>query len=112
MISFDFRSEVLFKFPIWVRYPRLPLVCWGTDSLCRISSLVGIPLFADECTIKQLRFSYTTIQVQVDVTKHIPPSVLVVRVDGRLFHQQGDVEWAPWLCKKCEKVGHECGVHK
>lgn len=33
--EFDFRMEVLAKFPIWFRLPSLPLVCWGQDSLSK-----------------------------------------------------------------------------
>lgn len=86
-LSFDFRDEVLRKLPVWFKLPKLPLPCWGMNSLSRIGSLVGIPLAADECTTKQLRVNYARILIEMDATKLIPESVLVVMADGRFFQQ-------------------------
>ena len=55
--NFNFRNEVLKVIPIWIKLPNLPLNCWSEDSLSRIGSLIGVPLYADECTSKALRVS-------------------------------------------------------
>lgn len=39
---FNFQQEVIRVVPIWVKMPNLPLTCLG--------SLIGAPLFSDECT--------------------------------------------------------------
>lgn len=69
--NFNFQSKVLKVVPIRVKLPNLPLNCWSEDSLSRIGSLLGIPLYADECTTKYLRVSFARILVQMDVTKEI-----------------------------------------
>lgn len=51
--SFNFQDEILRVIPLWVRLPNLPLNCWGPDSLSRIGSLIGVPLYADESFLCQ-----------------------------------------------------------
>lgn len=75
------------KLPIWIRLPKLQLNCWGSDLLSRIISLVGVPLCADECTIKQLRFSHARLQVKVDATKRVLAYVPLVNADCILFNK-------------------------
>ncbi|WMV46820.1 hypothetical protein MTR67_040205 [Solanum verrucosum] len=43
--DFDFHAEILQTIPIWVRLPNLPLNSWGMDSLSRIESGLGVPLY-------------------------------------------------------------------
>ncbi|KAK4721167.1 hypothetical protein R3W88_011400 [Solanum pinnatisectum] len=50
--DFDVDQEFPTKIPIWVKFPNLPMNCWGCDSLSRIPSATGILVFADECTTK------------------------------------------------------------
>lgn len=73
--------------PIWVRLPNLPLICWGSGSLGRIDCLIGAPLFADECTYKQLRISFARIIVEIDVTRELPKSILVQDPLGNTINQ-------------------------
>lgn len=105
-LNFDFRGEILRKLLVWFRLPKLPLACWGSDSLSKIDSLVGIPLAADECTTKQLRVNFARMLIEVDATKTIPNVVPVVMIDGRLIQQKLEFERLPYYCLKCEKVGH------
>lgn len=51
--DFSFEKEVLREIPLWIRLPKLPLNCWGNDSLSRIGSVIGKPICADECTSLQ-----------------------------------------------------------
>ncbi|XP_021747460.1 uncharacterized protein LOC110713310 [Chenopodium quinoa] len=87
--KFDFHFEVLRTVSLWVRLPNLPLNCWGVDTLSRIGSVIGVPLYADDCTSKQLR---------------------VENPDGNLIEQKLIFEWSPPFCKKCNKVGHDCNA--
>lgn len=50
--EFDFSKEFPTDIPLWVKLPHLPLNCWGPNSLSRISSTIGKPMLADECTTK------------------------------------------------------------
>ncbi|XP_056687832.1 uncharacterized protein [Spinacia oleracea] len=69
--SFNFQEEILRVVPVWVRLSNLPLSCWGGDSLSRIGSLLGDPLFANECTSKKQRISFARILIEVDVTDKV-----------------------------------------
>ncbi|XP_019250861.1 PREDICTED: uncharacterized protein LOC109229761 [Nicotiana attenuata] len=66
---FDFAAEFLTDIPLWVKFPKLPMNCWSGNSLSKIASTIGIPMFADECTAKQTRISYARILIEVNVTK-------------------------------------------
>ena len=46
--SFDFQAKVLRVIPLWVRLYNLLLNCWGPESLSRIGSIIGVPLFTDD----------------------------------------------------------------
>lgn len=67
--EFDFRKEILRSILVWIKLPNISLACWSADSLSRIGSVVGIPLYADECTAKQSRVSYSRLLIQMDVIK-------------------------------------------
>ncbi|XP_056695259.1 uncharacterized protein [Spinacia oleracea] len=83
--DFDFNSEILKVVPLWIQLPNFPLNCWGTDSLSRIGSALGTPLFADECTSKQSRISFARMLVEIDVTRPIMQKVMVQEPSGKLF---------------------------
>lgn len=84
---FSFHDEVLKVIPLWVRFPNLPLNCWGEDSLSRMSSVMGVPLFADECTTQQMRIFFARVLIEVDITKPFPSSIIVADANGRDFIQ-------------------------
>lgn len=110
--DFNFQEEILRVIPVWVKLPNLPLCCWGMDSLSRIGSLVGVPLFADECTSKQLRISFARLLIEVDVTKSVTKVVQIQDSCGRTFNQKVEYEWLPPFCKECQIIGHDCSVKK
>ncbi|OIT00302.1 persulfide dioxygenase ethe1 -like, mitochondrial [Nicotiana attenuata] len=68
--GFDFQAEVLQTVPIWAKFPNLPLSCWGMDSLSRIGSGLGIPLYADEATTKVERISYARILIEIELPEN------------------------------------------
>ncbi|XP_021862240.2 uncharacterized protein [Spinacia oleracea] len=97
--EFNFQAEVLRVVPIWVRFPNLPLNCWGAGSLSRIGSLLGVPLFADECTTCQQRISFARILIEIDVTKSLPRNVMLKDPTGKIFKQQKKVQKV-WVSKQ------------
>ncbi|XP_019255012.1 PREDICTED: uncharacterized protein LOC109233580 [Nicotiana attenuata] len=105
---FDFAAEFLTDIPLWVRFPKLPMNCWSGNSLSRIASTIGIPMFADECTAKQTRISYARILIEVNVTKPLPTSIPVMNEGGVMFEQVVEYDWKPDFCEKCLKAGHNC----
>ncbi|XP_075086062.1 uncharacterized protein LOC142168806 [Nicotiana tabacum] len=105
---FDFGSEFLTEIPLWVRFPKLHMNCWSGNSLSRIASTIGIPMFAGECTAKQSRISFARILIEVNVTKPLPSKVPVMDESGAVFEQAVEYDWRPKLCEKCLKTGHDC----
>ncbi|XP_056685900.1 uncharacterized protein [Spinacia oleracea] len=110
--GFNFQDEILRIVPVWVRFPNLPLCCWGSDSLSRIGSLIGVPLFADDCTSKQLRILFARLLIEVDVTKDLPKEVLIQDHSRVTIKQKVEYDWLPPFCKACNSVGHDCSVKK
>ncbi|XP_021859177.2 uncharacterized protein [Spinacia oleracea] len=107
--KFNFQEEILGVIPVLVRLPNLPLNYWGPDSLSRIGSLLGIPLFADECTSSQMRVSFPRLLVEIDVTKPLPKHVMLQDPSGGTFTQPVLYDWLPPYCGTCKVVGHICG---
>lgn len=106
--NFDFCEEILRVIPIWVKFPNLPLNCWSSDSLSRIGSSLGVPLFADACTTRQDRISFARVLIEMDVTLALPDCVWIEDELGKLMKQQVVYDWTPPFCKSCNKVGHDC----
>nr|XP_021851937.1 uncharacterized protein LOC110791493 [Spinacia oleracea] len=107
--KFNFQEEILRVIPVWVRLLNLPLNYWGVDSLSRIGSLLGIPLFADECTSAQMRVSFARLLVEIDVTQPLPKHVILQDPVGGTFSQPVLYDWLPPYCGTCKVVGHVCG---
>lgn len=106
--DFDFNKELLQTIPIWVKYPNLPLNCLSMDSLSRISSGLGVPVYADECTTKVDRISFARVLVEMDVARELPKKIKVEDPNGRVFDQVIQYEWVPEYCTKCMQIGHKC----
>lgn len=109
-LEFSFKDEVLKVIPLWIQLPNLALNYWGMDSLSRIGSLIGKPLFADECTTKQKRISYARMLVEVDMTKHVVYDIQIEDPSGKFIQQKVIYEWEPVFCNKCQQIGHNCEV--
>lgn len=70
--------------PIWVKFSNLPLKRWSKNYLSRIGSLLGVPVFADECTSKTLRLSYDRIFIEMDVIKELLREVKIADPNGNI----------------------------
>lgn len=106
--DFDLCKEFLTKIRPWVIFPKLPMSCWGSEALSKISSAIGKPLFAHECTTKQTRISYARMLIEVNDTRTLPTDITVWDLRGRKFQQNLVNEWKPSYCDKCQAIGHVC----
>lgn len=106
--KFDFQQEFPTTIPLWVRFPNLPLNCWGPVTLSKIASSLGEPVYADECTKNQTRISYARVLVDMDTTQELPTVVEIIEPSGRVFTQKVEYDWKPAYCKKCVEYGHVC----
>lgn len=107
-VDFDFKAEFPNEIPLWVKFPNLPMSCWGIKSLSRIASVLGKPLFADECTTNQSRISFARILIEVNVSKPLPNEIELMDPTGNRFIQDVTYDWKPTYCEKCLQVGHNC----
>ena len=108
--DFDFHAEILRTIPLWVKFPNLPLNCWGSHTLSRLGSLLGVPICADECTTRHLKVSFARVLIEIDVKKPLPSSMWVESPLKELLEIRVVYEWAPSFCSKCNKIGHDCFV--
>lgn len=74
----------------------------------RIASVIGNPIYADECIAKQMRISFARMLVEVNVTKPLPEEIEVIDPKGRSFQQVVRYGWKPLFCNKCQVIGHVC----
>ncbi|XP_058762100.1 uncharacterized protein LOC131635497 [Vicia villosa] len=110
--DFTMAKDMLRSIPIWIKLPGLPLPMWGAQSLGKIGSAVGIPLFTDECTAEKLRVSYARLLVEVDVTQKLCEEISIRDHEGRVRKQKVEYEWRPQYCERCQKIGHVCSTDK
>jgi len=82
--------------------------CWGKGSLSQIASVIGVPIYADECTAKQTRISYARMLIEVNITQSLPDKIVVMDSTGNTFEQEVSYDWKPKFCPKCSMVGHTC----
>ncbi|KAH0733560.1 hypothetical protein KY289_004748 [Solanum tuberosum] len=106
--KFYFNKEVMQTIPIWVKFPNLPLKCWGVQSLSRIASGLEIPIYADECTMPVDRISYARLLIEMGITRTLPTELKVEDPNGRSFTQVVQYEWVPIYCSSCLTIGHTC----
>ncbi|KAG5609952.1 hypothetical protein H5410_021233 [Solanum commersonii] len=107
-VNFDFNKEFPTKIPLWLKFPKLPMSCWGKGSLSRIASVIGVPIYADECTANQTKISYARMLIEVNVTQPLLEKIVVMDPTGNKFEQEGVYGWKPKFCPKCSMVGHTC----
>ncbi|XP_070025494.1 uncharacterized protein [Nicotiana sylvestris] len=110
--DFNVHDEVLKTIPLWVRFPNLPINCWGMKALSKIGSTLGNPIYADECTTGSVRISYARMLIEMDITKPLPRYVKLQDHKGRLIQQEVTYDWEPKYCTKCLKIGHDCAEIK
>ncbi|XP_009603376.1 uncharacterized protein [Nicotiana tomentosiformis] len=106
--DFDFTEEFPTVMPLWVKFPKLPMSRWGVGSLSRIASVIGTPIFADECTAKQTRVFCARMLIELNVTKELPTEIMVMDPYGKKFLQAITYDWKPAYCDKYLVVGHKC----
>lgn len=73
---------------------------------------MGVPLFASECTTKQLRISFARVLIEMDITHTLPQEIQFEDPNGRVLTQSVVYDWVPPYCKQCLLVGHDCSKIK
>ncbi|XP_070012286.1 uncharacterized protein LOC142176320 [Nicotiana tabacum] len=83
--DFNVQDEVLKTIPLWVEFSNLPINCWSMKTLSKIGSILGNPVYANECTTGSIRISYARMLIEMDITKAVPGSVKLQDPKGRLI---------------------------
>lgn len=85
------------------------LVNMKPEAFCKsskIGNLLGIFLYADECTSEQLRLSFARILIEIDVTKEIEHHITFENSNGISIKQMVKYDnWWPPFCKSYQKLG-------
>lgn len=87
---------------------ELAMSFWSRDSLSRIASTVGKPIYADECSTNQIRISFARMLIELNITNPLPTEVIIKEPDRKQTHQAIEYDWKPKYCLKCSVVGHCC----
>ncbi|KAH0693411.1 hypothetical protein KY285_020508 [Solanum tuberosum] len=93
--GFNLAKKFPTKIPLWVEFPNLPMMCWGRNSLSRIDSVVGKPIYADEYTAKQTRISIARMLIEVNISNPLPNEITVLEPNGRQIQQEIQYDWRP-----------------
>lgn len=109
--AFNLHDELRIA-PVWVRFPGLPVIYWGANTLSRLASILGVPLMADDFTSRQARVSYARVLIEVDITKPLPSMIKFRNEIGQVVEQRITCDWVPYFCSKCQMVGHDCNKQK
>ncbi|KAI3463914.1 hypothetical protein Pfo_020577 [Paulownia fortunei] len=103
---FEFDDDEIRTVPVWINLPGLPLECWNTTALSKITSKVGKPLMTDKLTHTKERLSYARVLVEVDVAKELIRSIKIKLPNGKIREQQVQFEFELKFCEKCKMLGH------
>nr|XP_034911042.1 uncharacterized protein LOC118046314 [Populus alba] len=107
---FNFSYEEMTRVPVWVKFPNLPLKCWSSECLSKISSVIGKPIQCDQLTSTMSRISYARVLVELDLLDDLIHSVDIILPNGTSLTQTVIYETLPRFCRHCKVLGHAIGV--
>ncbi|KAI3891112.1 hypothetical protein MKW98_007417 [Papaver atlanticum] len=103
-LRFD-KVEMLKSIPVWVKIYSLPLFLWDSSFLSKIGSAIGIPICADQKTLKQQRLDYARIYIQIAASKPLLDTLLI-SVKGIDYILTLEYDWKPARCSYCSTFGN------
>ncbi|XP_074299427.1 uncharacterized protein LOC141630522 [Silene latifolia] len=107
----NFRRELDFVsvVPVWILLMDLDPLFWSPKALSKISSKIGKPLYADPVITHKERLHFARVLVELDASKLVPEELLLHSPFGGSILERVVVEWMPYFCHHCKKLGHEQG---
>jgi len=81
---FDPYNTQITRVDQWFRIPRLPWEFWEAEYLTELPKCVGSVVRFDHNTLLRLKGKFTRVCVNIEVTKPLPGSITVSRVEGCL----------------------------
>lgn len=104
---FQFDDDCFSHIPVWVKFPFLPLECYGEEPLSIVASFVGKPITTDQFTRDMNKPSYARVLVEVDATKPLVRELFLEMPNGKKVTQPVLYEMEPKACLKCRTLGHD-----
>ena len=86
---------------IWVKFPELDIKYWGSDSLNKLISLLGIPFKTDKSTKDKTMLNYARMLIDVPLGGTFPDYVEFINDYDILVRQKAEFEWKPTKCTHC-----------
>lgn len=99
-------TDSITSLPLWVQLPDLELKYWGTESLSKICSVLGVPMRTDKYTRERSMIRYARVLVDMPMEGPFPDHIDFLNESGVLVRQQVHYEWIPTKCSHCHLLGH------
>ncbi|XP_026436579.1 uncharacterized protein LOC113334566 [Papaver somniferum] len=90
---------------VWVNFPGLSIEYWKKNIILHMGISLGRPIKVDEITLKKEAGYYTSVFVEIDLTKAIPSKIWVESKYGG-FEQEVPIPKIPKFCNYCQVIGH------
>ncbi|XP_039169494.1 uncharacterized protein LOC120293803 [Eucalyptus grandis] len=91
----------------WVKLRNLPYYFWSTQSIGKVASALGKPLYVDQRTEQTKSLSFARICVEITANKPSCESIELV-LNGKTIEVGVEYEWKPVACNGCGIFGHNC----
>ena len=102
----DLQTETITSLPLWIQLPNLDIKYWGTRSLSKIGSMLGIPLKTDKFTKERSYLHYARLLIDMPISGPFPAYVEFFNDAEVLIRQEVVYEWFPTKCDHCSMFGH------
>ena len=90
-----------------MQFPDLDVKFWGSESLGKIGSILGILTKANRYTNKKSMIKYARLLIDFSLEGPFPEFIKLFNDNNVLIRQQVRFEWKPVKCTFCHMFGHE-----
>ncbi|XP_010523549.1 PREDICTED: uncharacterized protein LOC104801863 [Tarenaya hassleriana] len=90
----------------WVSFRNLPHQAFSTDSLSRIATTVGTPMYPDRLTKTKEYVEVARIYIDVNLRVTPPRNIMITLPDGQNHLIDIAYDWLPPRCSNCSEIGH------
>jgi len=102
----DINTESSVRLPVWVRFHELDIKYWGSESLSKIGSVLGVPIKTDKYTRDKSFLTYARLLIEMQLHDSFPDFIEFVEEHNVVVRQKMEYEWKPTKCNYCKMFGH------
>lgn len=103
----ELKKDIHMTVPVWVRLRNLPFAYWSAQSIGKVASAIGRPLYVDKRTEQMSMLSFARVCVEITVQQTFCETIDLI-TDGKTDVVEVEFEWKPVACLKCGMFGHSC----